>query len=59
MKYYFVYILKCNDDSFYTGVTNDIDRRLHEHHSGENISCYTYHKKPLTLVFCEEYLEIN
>ena len=31
-----VYILKCADNSYYTGVTNDIERRLLEHQSGEN-----------------------
>ncbi|MFC5285195.1 GIY-YIG nuclease family protein [Pedobacter alpinus] len=36
MKYYYVYILKCSDDSYYTGVTNDIERRLQEHETGYN-----------------------
>lgn len=36
MKYYYVYILKCNDKNYYTGVTNDIDRRLKEHQNGFN-----------------------
>lgn len=30
---YYVYILQCNDDSLYTGITNDIERRLSEHKS--------------------------
>jgi putative endonuclease len=31
---YYVYILKCSDKSYYTGLTNDIDRRLWEHQEG-------------------------
>lgn len=31
MKFYYVYILFCNDDTLYVGVTSDIDRRVMEH----------------------------
>ncbi|MBU4444120.1 GIY-YIG nuclease family protein [bacterium] len=34
MKTGFVYILKCSDGSYYTGVTNDPERRRYEHQSG-------------------------
>ena len=59
MKYYFVYILKCSDDSFYTGVANNMERRLYEHQNGENPQAFTHNKSPVKLVFCEEYLDIN
>ncbi|MBD3750822.1 MAG: GIY-YIG nuclease family protein [Sphingobacteriales bacterium] len=59
MKHYYVYILKCNDNSYYTGVTNDIDRRLYEHQSGLNPKAYTHPRRPVDLVFCETYLDIN
>ena len=36
MKFYYVYIVKCSDNSYYTGMTNSIDRRLFEHNSGKN-----------------------
>ncbi|MCD4729834.1 MAG: GIY-YIG nuclease family protein, partial [Bacteroidales bacterium] len=32
----FVYIVECRDGSFYTGVTNDLDRRIAEHNEGGN-----------------------
>ena len=57
MKYMYVYILKCNDGSYYTGVTNDVERRLREHNSGENPRAYTYKKRPLKLVFWEYFLD--
>jgi putative endonuclease len=59
MKQYFVYILLCNDNSYYTGVTNDIERRVIEHEMGENINCYTYKRRPLKLVFHERFEDIN
>jgi putative endonuclease len=59
MKYYYVYILKCSDNSYYTGVTNDIERRLIEHQSGLNEGAYTFKRRPLELVFSEFFLDIN
>ncbi|MBF4465595.1 GIY-YIG nuclease family protein [Flavobacterium sp. LC2016-12] len=59
MKIYFVYILKCSDSSYYTGITNNIDRRLNEHNYGLNQECYTFKKRPLNLVFCTEFNDVN
>lgn len=49
----FVYILKCGDDSFYTGYTNDLDNRLKAHNKGI-ASKYTAARLPLVMVFSEE-----
>ena len=59
MKRYYVYILKCSDNSYYTGFTNNIDRRFDEHNYGVNKECYTYNKRPLELVFCTEFNDVN
>jgi len=59
MKKYYVYILKCSDNSYYTGVTNNVERRLLEHESGINPECYTFKRRPLELVFCNEFQEIK
>ena len=58
MKQYFVYILKCNDNSYYTGFTNNIERRLQEHNSGKNKDCYTYDKRPLELMWLETFNDV-
>ena len=58
MKDYFVYILECSDESYYTGVTNNIDRRIAEHNSG-TIKGYTSKRLPVKLVFSERFLDIN
>ncbi len=47
-----VYILRCRDGSLYTGITNDLDRRLAAHSSGK-ASRYTRSRLPVTLVHRE------
>ncbi len=51
MKLYHVYILKCSDNSYYTGITNNLERRLTEHTIGRSKKAYTYRRRPLSLVF--------
>ncbi len=43
-----MYILKCSDGSYYTGSTNDIDRRLREHEYGKGAN-YTSKRLPVEL----------
>ena len=50
-----VYILRCVDESYYTGKTHDLERRLAEHHEGFYPDCYTFRRRPVTLVFFEEF----
>ena len=47
-----IYILKCNDQSLYTGITNDIDKRIEKHISG-NGSKYLRGRLPIKLVYQE------
>ena len=47
----YLYILKCDDGSFYIGVTNDLDKRVVEHNSGINPESYTFDKRPVYLVY--------
>ncbi len=48
---FYVYILKCSDQKYYTGVTNNLERRLEEHHQGINKNCYTFTRRPLELMY--------
>ena len=59
MHKYTVYILKCSDGSYYTGVTNNIERRLLEHNEGENKKAYTFSRRPVKIVFEEHFHDIN
>jgi putative endonuclease len=52
---YFVYILECSDGSYYTGVTNDLEIRLFQHNNGDNISAYTYSRRPLILKYYQRF----
>ena len=58
MYFYYVYILKCSDGSFYTGITNNIELRLQQHQSGIQKNSYTYNKRPVQLEFCEEFGDV-
>ncbi|WP_310378286.1 GIY-YIG nuclease family protein [Flavobacterium sp.] len=55
MKFYYVYIVKCSDSTYYTGITNSIDRRLFEHNSGKNPDSYTFTRRPVQLVWFETF----
>ena len=59
MQLSFIYILKCSDDSYYTGVTSNLEKRLFEHQNGVHIDSYTYKRRPLELVFYAEFTDIN
>ena len=47
-----VYILECSDNSLYTGITNDLERRLEEHRTGRGAK-YTKHRSPLRVRYTE------
>ena len=49
---YYVYILKCADDSYYTGYTRDLNKRIIEHQTGRGAN-YTKHRLPVRLVYCK------
>lgn len=59
MKTYFIYILKCSDGLTYTGFTNNISRRFEEHQKGLNTNCFTYNRRPLELIFPQEFNDGN
>lgn len=52
MKSWTVYILRCGDGSLYTGITDDLPRRLQAHRSGKGAK-YTRGRGPLELVYQE------
>lgn len=47
----YLYILKCSDGSFYTGVTNDLDERIVQHNEGINKEAYTYSRRPVEVKY--------
>jgi len=58
MKLYYVYLLLCADGSIYTGITDAIDRRIAEHQNGINKTAYTYRRRPVQLIFQQEFNDV-
>lgn len=54
----FMYILECCDGSYYTGSTNNIERRLQQHHNGLGAK-HTKKRLPLKLVYLEEFQRVQ
>ena len=52
---WFVYILKCFDNSFYTGITTDLVRRENEHNSSNKWAKYTKMRRPVKLIYSKKY----
>lgn len=59
MKIYYVYILKCSDDTYYTGITSDLSSRLQEHQIGKHKGSYTFKRRPVELVFYCEFTNVE
>lgn len=51
----YVYILKCNDGTLYTGYTNDLKKRISTHNKGKGAK-YTRGRLPVKLVYFEKYI---
>ena len=50
---WYVYMLRCRDNSLYTGMTDDLQRRLQAHNAGTGAK-YTRSRGPVTLVYQEQ-----
>ena len=59
MKQYYVYILRCSDGSYYTGFTNNLERRLDQYNNGTNKSSFTFCRRPVELVFHTLFNDVN
>lgn len=51
---WFVYILLCSNNSLYTGITKDVQKRFQAHCNGKGAK-YTKIHKPLSIIHCEQY----
>ncbi|MGB4985306.1 MAG: GIY-YIG nuclease family protein [Erysipelotrichaceae bacterium] len=50
---YYVYIVMCVDNTYYTGITNDIEKRLHNHNHAKTGAKYTKTRRPVKLMYKE------
>ena len=52
---FWVYVLKCSDGSYYTGHTDNLEKRMHQHHQRYFPACYTATRLPLELIFQQSF----
>jgi len=52
---FWVYILQCNDKSYYTGHTDNLENRLAQHQNKMILSCYTSTRLPVKLMYSQEF----
>lgn len=52
---FYVYILKCVDESLYVGCTNNLERRFFEHNNSKHGAHYTKIRRPVELIYTEHY----
>ena len=51
--------MKCSDNTYYTGITSNLERRIIEHKLGKHIESYTYKRRPIELMFYAEFTDIS
>jgi len=57
MSTWYVYLLRCADNSLYAGVTTDLQRRVDEHNNSNKLGAkYTRVRRPVSLVYAENAL---
>ena len=54
---WYLYVVKCSDNTLYTGVTTDLDRRLTEHNTSLKGAKYTRKRRPVVLVYSKHYAD--
>lgn len=52
---YSVYIVRCSDNTLYTGIATDVKRRIHEHNHSSKGAKYTKARRPVTLVYTQKF----
>ncbi|MEM6894504.1 MAG: GIY-YIG nuclease family protein [Bacteroidota bacterium] len=55
----YVYILRCSDGSFYTGVTSNLMKRIKDHNEGRYPDSYTFSRRPVELVYYAKFTDFR
>lgn len=56
---FYLYLLRCSDNSLYCGQTKDLQRRVKEHNSIDSKSRYTRTRRPVNLIYFEKYKTVS
>ena len=54
-KIWWVYVIKCEDETLYTGITTNLERRIFEHNESKKGAKYTRNKRPVNLEYSERH----
>ena len=57
--HYYVYIVECSEGLYYTGVTNNLERRIAEHNEGIDTNCFTFKRRPVNLKYSQHFQNIK
>ncbi len=55
MSSFYLYVLSCSDNTLYTGITTNIERRVDEHNTSKKGAQYTKTRRPVRLVFSKRF----
>ncbi|MFC1674530.1 GIY-YIG nuclease family protein [Candidatus Omnitrophota bacterium] len=56
--HYWVYMVECRNGTYYTGYTNNLEKRIEKHNQGKGAK-YTRDRRPVKLVWCKEYMNFR
>lgn len=56
---YTVYIVCCKDKTLYTGYTNNLEKRIHDHNFSKTAAKYTRSRRPVKLVYSENFRSLS
>lgn len=56
---YTVYIVRCKDKTLYTGYTNNLEKRIHDHNFSKTAAKYTRSRRPVKLVYSENFRTLS
>jgi len=51
---WYVYMVRCSDGTLYTGITNNLEKRIEAHNSGKDGARYTRSRRPVKMVYSEQ-----
>ena len=51
---WYVYIVQCSDNTYYTGISNDVNKRIKAHNEGKGAK-YTKNRSPVVLKYCADF----
>ena len=54
-RYWYMYVVECSDRTLYTGVSNNLERRVLEHNASKKGAKYTRSRRPVKLVYYKKY----